>query len=209
MCRGKQMKKILGICAGLLVLGACASVPVQSCGENLARPYFFEQGETLAAFRLTVVRGEQGLDGILQIKKIGDETYEVTLYAVAGGYRIFQATLTREKTEYTFLTPAADHGAVRIKAERFLNLLLFPAQSQGKCKVKSDRVRVRYKHAPMVYTYDVAETYPAQLTGPKSFGKVKLYFEDYEPYEDGQLPHTLHYKDGKVQIDLTLLRLKK
>ena len=203
------MKKILFLLTGFLLLGACASVPVQSCGENLVRPYFFERGEKLAAFRMILSAGEQEIEGILQIKKTADETYDVTIFSTAGAYRLLQATLTREEMQYSFLVPGADRAAVRVRTERFLNLLLFPSKSTGSCKIKSNRMRVQYKHAPMVYTYEAGDNYPEELTGPKSFGKVHLRFEDYQEYEEELLPHRLYYKDGKVQVDLTLLRLKK
>ena len=203
------MKKLLFLCAGLLCLGACASVPVGSCGENLARPYFFEQGEKIAAFRMLLSAGEQNIEGILQIKKTADEKYEVTIFSTAGAYRLLQATLTRDGAQYSFLIPAIDRSAVRIKAERFLSLLLFPSQTRGSCKIKADKWQVNYKHAPMTYLYETDQTYPAELIGPKSLGRVYLTFTDYQPYESGQLPHKLHYRDGKIRVDLTLLRLKK
>jgi hypothetical protein len=203
------MKKILFLCVSLLCLGACASVPRQSCSENLARPYFFTQGEKIAAFRINLMVGAQQVDGILQIKKTGDEKYDATLFSTAGAYRLLQATLTREGTQYTFLIPAIDRSAVHIRTERFLSLLLFPSKTRGSCKIKTDGVQVNYKHAPMSYVYESDKNYPHELIGPKSFGRVYLTFADYQPYEGGQLPHKLHYKDGKVQADLTLLRLKK
>ena len=153
--------------------------------------------------------GEQEIEGILQIKKTAEETYEVTMFSTAGAYRFLQATLTREGANYNFLVPGADHSAVRVKVERFLGLLLFPSQTMGSCKTKSQRVRVNYKHAPMTYTYNIGKIYPDELTGPKSFGHVHLRFEDYQPYEDGQLPHKLYYEDGRIRADLVLLRIKK
>ena len=151
----------------------------------------------------------QEVEGILQIKKTAEETYEVTAFSTAGAYRLLQATLTRDGAQYSFLVPALDRDAVRVRAERFLSLLLFPAQTMGSCKTKSQRVRVNYKHAPMTYVYEAGEMYPEELIGPKSFGKVHLQFDDYQAYEGGQIPHKLYYKDGKVEAKLTLLRLKK
>ena len=203
------MKKILLMGLTICFMSACASIPTQPCKEKRVRPYFFERGEELAAFRVNVKARQQAIDGILQIKKTAAETYEVTLYSVVGAYRILQATLTRARIDYNFIIPAANNVTVRVKTERFLNLLLFPAQSTGKCKAKSDNVRVSYKHAPMRYEYDLEESYPEELIGPKSFGRVHLKFDDYQPYEEGQLPHKLHYKDGKIEADLTLLRLKQ
>jgi len=203
------MKRILLFILLLIGLAGCATLSVQPCGEELARPYFFEKGENLVAFRMMLQAKEQQIEAILQIKKIAEETYDITVFSTAGAYRMLQVTLTREEAKYSFLVPSADHAVVRIKAERFFKLLLFPSQSIGKCNIKKGQRQVAYKHSPMVYTYDMEEDYPQRLTGPKSFGKVYLTFEDYEPYEDTQLPHQLHYKDGKIQADLTLLRLKK
>ena len=203
------MKRILYFLFIVLFASGCASLPKQSCEVGLMRPYFFEQGEKLAAFRMILSAGSMEIEGILQIKKTDVEQYDITIFSTAGAYRMLQATLTREGAQYSFLVPSADRSAVRIKAERFLSLLLFPAQSAGSCKVKNEGVRVHYKHAPMMYEYEKGAKYPEELIGPKFLGKVHLTFEDYKPYEDGQLPHQLHYRDGKVKVDLTLLRLKK
>lgn len=205
-----MMRKFWGLCVLISLLSACASVPVRpACKAAFVRPSFFEHGEKLAAFRVSATAKEYGLEGILQIKKLEADKYEITIFSTVGAYRLLQATLSHQGTEYTFLAPGVDHTAVQIRVERFLNLLLMPSLSAGVCKVKKDNVRVSYKHPIKIYEYPAGQIYPQTLTGPKAFGKLYMTFLDYQLYEGQQLPHTLHYQDGRIKITLTLLRLKK
>lgn len=207
------VQKILGLLLGFIILGGCATVPSGApsmCGGNLARPSYFAQGEKLAAFRVDARAKGKELAGILQIKKQDAQQYEIMIFSAVGAYRLLQGTLTREGMKYSFLSPAVNHVSVKVRVERFLNLLLLPSLSEGVCKYKKDELHVHYKHPIKKYIYLDGAQYPSEVTGPKAFGKLHLHFADYAPYgEEGALPYTLHYKDGEVILDLTLLRLKK
>jgi len=206
------MKRFCILWAVVWSLGACASLPANYhtiCSEQINRPSFFAQGETLAAFRMKSHTDQYGLEGILQIKKQGEEQYEIIVFSNVGAYRLLQGILTREGMKYTYLAPSIDRVVLRVKVERFLTLLLIPSLSQGKCKVKKDDGRVSDKHPIKKYQYPAGEAYPVLVTTPKPFGTVYLNFADYEPYEEGKMPHTLSYTDGKIEVSLTLLRLKK
>ena len=203
------MKKIGLLLLGCLCVGACATWHVQPCGQKLVRPYFFEQGEQLAAFYMQADLRGQRLEGVLQIKKQDEKTYLVDLFSAAGGYRIFQVELTRQNAQYLFMMPAADRAVVRSKTTQFLQLLLFPAQTEVGCRTTLDAHYVYYKQPSMRYVYAPEQIYPNEVQKQKTFGHVHLNFAEYELYEDGQLPQQLHYQDGSVQLTLTLLRLKK
>ncbi len=199
---------------GILIWGlsGCATLHTadrSACAQNHRLPSFFAQGEQLAAFRLQAQAKQYGLEGILQIKKQAEETYEVTLFSNVGAYRLLQGTLTREGMQYSYLAPGADQSAVQVRVERFLTLLLIPSLSQGSCKVKKESVQISYKHPIKKYEYAFGASYPQQAIGPKPFGKTYLTFDEYQPYGQNQLPHTLWYRDGKIYVSLTLLRLKK
>lgn len=205
------MKRILILLVVMSALTGCATLPkgaVSACLVERSQLSFFAQGEKLVAFRMTAITGDYGLDGILQIKKQATDQYEVTVFSNVGAYRLLQATVTREAVQYAYLAPGVNHTAVQIKVERFLNLLLISPQSQGVCRATREGAQVNYKHPIKKYSYVSNNTYPIKLTGPKAFGKVHFLFEQYEPHGEVQLPQVLHYQDGKIQVDLTLLRLK-
>lgn len=205
------MKQIFVLIMMGCILAGCASIPrggMEACLTERLVPSFFAQGEKLAAFRMTATTKGYGLDGILQIKKQDTDQYEVTVFSNVGAYRLLQATLTREQTQYAFLAPGLNHTAVQIRIERFLNLLLMPSLSQGDCKATKQGAVVSYKHPIKKYSYVEKSPYPQELTGPKAFGKVHLQFNQYEPYKEVQMPQVLSYQDGKIEVQLTLLRLK-
>ena len=196
----------------VLLLNACASLPkgrMGACEQKRVRPSYFAQGEKLAAFRANIHIQDQALAGILQIKKTGEEQYDITVFSEVAGYRLLQATLGREGIKYNFIAPAINYTVVQTRIERSLNLLLLPSLSEGTCKIRQNDVRINYKQPAQKYIYLGGAVYPSELVGAKTFGKLHLYFADYRPYEEGELPYYLHYRDGAVELDLTLLRLKK
>lgn len=205
-----KMKKILFLCVSCFILGACSSVGLKpSCdGRSLPRPSYFAAGEKLAAFKFVSSAYGGGLEGILQIKKIDDDSFDVTLFAAAGGYRLMQAVVTRQGAAFSFLVKEADGAVARAKAEQFLNLLLFPPSGYKKCKEKNGVRTVTYQDG-VRYEYAGGEDYPLALFYRKTFGSARLYYGEYAPYEEGLIPHYLYYQDGAVEAELFLITLKK
>ena len=206
------MKKWTVLAAGLVFLGGCASLGLKtSCdGRSLVRPSFFAQGQTLAAFKIALFARGNELDGILQIKKTAEDAYDATLFAVAGGYKLMQATVTKRGTGFVFITPPADKAVVRAKADSFLTLLLFPPDVYKSCREKDGLRSVTYeKNGAVHYEYEAGGEYPRALTYRKTFGTARMNFGQYAPYEDGALPHYIYYQDGSVEAEFILLTLKK
>ena len=206
------MKKWAVLVAGLFFLGGCASLGLKtSCdGRTLARPSFFDRGQRLAAFKITLSARGNVLDGILQIKKMSEDTYEAVLFAAAGGYKLMQAAVTCRGADFIFITPPADKAVVRAKADSFLTLLLFPPDVYKSCREKDGLRSVTYERNGAVhYEYEAGGEYPRALTYRKTFGTARMNFGQYAPYEDGALPHYTYYQDGSVEAELILLSMKK
>lgn len=206
------MKKILSLSVCCFLLGACSSVGIKpSCdGRSLARPSYFAAGQSLAAFKFVSAGYGGALEGVLQIKKIDEDAYDVSLFASAGGYRLMQAVVTPQGAAYSFLVKEADNAVARAKAETFLKLLLFPPSGYKNCKEENGSLRVTYKDGGTFrYEYAAGEQYPSALAHKKTLGSVRLSYGEYAPYEEGQLPHYLYYRDGGAEAELFLLTLKK
>lgn len=206
------MKKTAVLLFGFLFLGACSSVGVRpSCdGRSLARPSYFAQGEKLAAFKISASAYGGAMDGLLQIKKIDDDSFGVTLFAAAGGYRLMQALVTRQGAAYSFLAKEADNAAARAKAETFLRLLLFAPSGYKNCREKDGQITVTYKDGgSWRYVYAAGQNYPQRLELKKTLGSARFAYAQYAPYEQGRLPHYIYYQDGPAEAELFLLTLKK
>ena len=205
------MKKIFFVCLVSVLFSACASLPFRSsCPVYLEQPSFFSMGEKLAAFRLQATGYGASIDGILQIKLISENTYEITVFSALGGYRILQAVVYPDRVEYPFLLPDLDRAVVKAKLNRFWKLLIFKPGADWVCKKTSSGLQLKDKNAKGIYyTYLSQQVRPASLTYKGTFSSVELSFDEYAPYETGELAHHLVYKDGAAEVDLTLLTLKK
>ncbi len=206
------MKKIWILCFLCTFLGACSGVSIRpSCdGRDLQKPSYFAHGEKLAAFRLLATARGYGMEGILQVKKIAEDSFDVTLFAVAGGYLLMQAVVTKEGAAFSYIPKEADSAIARAKAETFLKILLFPPMGASKCREKENVRIVTYKDGGTLrYEYEGAQSYPQSLAYKKTFGSAHLNFAQYAPYEAGELPHLLYYEDGAVEAELILLSIKK
>ena len=195
----------LSACGGNLRRGGCS-------GADLRVPSYFSAGEKLAAFKIGAEAYGSRLDGVLQIKKLDEDSFDVTLFAAAGGYKLVQAVVTREGTAYSFLPKMADSAIARAKADAFLRVLLFPPVSSARknCRVKDGLDIVTYKDdVTRRYAYVEGGSLPQYVTYQKTLGSARLNFDQYAPYEEGEIPHYLFYRDGKLEAELTLLTLKK
>lgn len=204
------MKKFLfaGIC--LLGLGACASIPVQkNCAETKIMPSLFAEGKTLVAFYMQASRKQYGLDGVLEIKKLGANQYEINAFSAAGGYRLLQAIVTPDKTQYQFLIKQADKAVVRAKLQRMWTLLLFQPESMSRCQRKEMKTYISYQ-APFArkYIYEDKNSYPEQVLSSALFNRTTLFFKHYQTVAQEQVPDVLEYQDGAITVQLQLIRLK-
>ncbi len=196
----------------LFLLGGCASWSLQALcdGKNLARPSFFSQGQTLAAFKVVLTAGKNSLEGILQIKKTGEEVYEAVLFSAAGGYKLMQAQVTPRGTDFLYMAPPADNAVTRMKADSFLTFFLLPPNVYKTCRVKDGLRRVAYeKNGAVYYEYAAGAEYPSSALYRKKFGSVRMNLAQYAPYEEDYIPHYIYYQDGAVEAELILLTLKK
>lgn len=207
------MKKIYFILAALCWLGACSTLGrgTGACPAELAaRPDYFAQGQKLAAFRLTARAHGYGLDGILQIKKIEEDAYSFTLFSAQAGLKLAQGTTTPQGTAYSHLMKEADSAAARAKADVFLKVLLFPPHGAHRCRVSGEQILVTYKDGnTWRYSYAPGAAYPRSVVYKKGLGSAKMNYDQYTPYETGELPHGLVYQDGALEVELALLTLKK
>lgn len=208
------MKKCGILLAVILLLSACGgNVRRGGCaGADFRVPSYFAAGQKLAAFKISAQAYGNRLDGILQIKKMDEDSFDVTLFAAAGGYKLVQAVVTPEGTAYSFLPKMADSAAARAKADAFLRVLLFPPASSARktCRMKDGLNIVTYKDAvTRRYAYAEPGSAPQYVTYKKTLGSARLNFDQYAPYEEGEIPHYLFYRDGKLEAELALLTLKK
>ncbi len=201
------MKKIAVLLLSVF-LGACSTLGVkQNCAkQDLKTVSYFAEGQQLVAFRFAAqARGYQA-DGILQIKKKAEGDFEVTAFATAGAYRLMTAVVNEKGVYFTYVLPFADHAVVRGKVETFLKVLLFPPQEIKSCRIDGAVQTVQAEGGN--YRYPVGQAYPSLLTYKKTLGSVALAYDQYAPYEQGQVAHYLQYEDGGISAEMVLISLK-
>ena len=188
----------------------CATVPHGDfCAKNLHRPSYFAQGEKRAAFRVNVQAKGYSFDGILQLKRLDDASYEAVLFLTAGAYQVLRATVTRDTITYHFLTKSADRAFVRKKLNTLFHLLLFAEQGTFTCREKE---QIRYltstEKGTVRYAYERGEQNPYEVSARRMFHTSRLSFAGYGPEGESVLPHQLTYQDGPVVASLQLLLLR-
>lgn len=173
---------------------------------------FFAGGATQAAFKVTGTMDDMGLEGVLVAKKIGDEEFEVSVMT-AGAYRVMQATVTPAGIAYRYLFKDADTSFVRGRINQFLNLLLADVGVYQRYRAETDQLTVTYKNknaaVRLMYKPGVAYPYAAQTIAV--LNTADMFYNEYAPANAGgsmQVPHELTYKDGKIEVLLTLISLK-
>ena len=203
------MKRIVVLICSVF-LGACSTLGVkQNCAkQDLKTMSYFAEGQRLAAFRFVAqARGYQA-DGILQVKEVAEGAYEVTAFATAGAMRLMTATVDKKGVNFTYVLPLADHAVVRGKVETFLKALLFPPQEIKSCRTDGAVQTVQADGGN--YRYPAGQVYPSLLIYKKTLGSVTLAYDQYAPYEQGQVAHYVYYRDGgRVGVELVLVSLKK
>lgn len=209
-----MFKQILTFSAAVL-LCACATAPLKTSGgeaKTREQVNFFAAGHTQAAFKIVGTMDGTGLEGVLVAKKIGDEEYEVTVMT-SGAYRLLHVMVTPQGVAYRYLFPDADTSLIRGRINQFLNLVLLDPGDYQRKYTKKDTLTLVYK-GPNVTTrlsYKLAEEYPFAAKTSTLFNTADLFYLEYAPADaEGttQVPHELVYKDGKIELALTLISLK-
>lgn len=206
-------KQILTFSLALL-LTACATGRIKQIPTDV-RSYkkvnYFAQHEQ-AAFQVVGSLDGNSLEGLLKIKKIGEEDFDVQL--VTGGlYRVLYAMVTPQGIAYRYLFPDVDNSVVRGRITQFLNLLLQDPGVYERSHVSDGKVQVVYKNAQAKITlfYDEGQTYPYAARTRTTLNGADLSYYEYTPSTaqgDEYLPHELTYQDGKIRLDMTLISLR-
>ena len=173
---------------------------------------FFAAGHTQAAFKVTGTLNNAGLEGVLIIKKIGEEDFDVSVLT-GGAYRVLQATATPDAIAYRYLFPDADTPLIRGRITQFLNLLLFDPGLYQRRRVTKEGQMLAYKAktATVHLLYRAQDVYPYAAKTITMLNAAELFYDEYAPANETnsvQVPHELVYKDGKIEVTLALISLK-
>ncbi len=201
------MKKIFLCILVSLFLSACASWQGgKPCTTHAMIPSFFAHDEQRVAFDFLVQVKDYELPGIMQIKKLSLNRYEVIAFSKVGGYRLLAGEITPQKTTYSFILKQADRAAVRNSLQRLWALLLFPPTQVGTCQyTDTGKVQIYQQPHPVRYLYTREQTLPSAAWYKKGWGKATLEFVRYSAYHT---PLELLYQDGGVQVSFRLMRAK-
>ena len=200
----------------VLLLAACATtrvaqVPTQV--RNLKKVNFFAEGKKQAGFKVTGTMDDMMTDGVVTVKKIGEEDFEVVLLT-GGLYKVLHAIVSPEGVAYRYLFKDVDTALIRGRITQLLDLLFTsPTDYAGASQNKMGQTTLTYKgpRAKQTYTYEAGALYPASAWTITALNAADLLYADYMPISaDGQIqvPHTLVYKDGKIVLELELISLR-
>ncbi len=172
---------------------------------------FFAGNATQAAFKVFGSSNGMGVEGVLIVKKIGDEEFDVSVLT-AGAYRVMQATVTPAGVAYRYLFKDADTTLVRGRINQFLHLLLSDVGVYQRRRVETDKLTVTYKNkeAAVRLMYKPQAVYPYAAKTIEILNAADLFYNEYAPAnetESIQVPHELIYKDGTFEVTLSLIRL--
>lgn len=209
-----MLKQILTFSCALL-LCACATgriKQVPSHVRDLQKVNFFAEGKTQAGFRVTGTMDGMMTDGVVTVKKIGDDDVEVLLLT-GGLYKVMHVIVSPEGVAYRYLFKEVDNALVRGRITQLLDLLFLPPGTYAGARTKNGETRVTYQgpRAKTVLIYHEASSYPVAARTVTALNSADLTYGDYMPISaegDVQVPHELIYKDGKVSLDLQLISLR-
>ena len=209
-----MLKQILTFSA-VLFLAACAIAPVKQVpaqARNYKKVNFFTNEKKVAAFKTIGRMNDFELEGVLRIQKIGPEDFDVKVLT-SGSYRVLHAQVTPEGIAYLHLFPEADTALVRGRINQFLNLLVSDLGTYSKMHRKGGNTTITYqgKDAKTNLIYGEQDIYPQAAQTVTLLNTADLFYREYAPAdEEGitQIPHELIYKDGKIELALTLVSWK-
>lgn len=209
-----MFKKVL-IFSLALFLCACAGRQVKQIPPDVRefkKVDFFTDGRTQAAFKVVGQMNEDYLEGVLRIKKIGAEDYDVMVMTGAA-YRVLHAVVSPEGVAYRYLFKDADTAVVRGRITQFLNVLVSdPGVYKGR-RVKDDKTTVTYqgKELKTRLLYGAESVYPYAAQSVTLLNTGELFYNEYAPADaEGvvEIPHALTYKDGNITLDMTLISVR-
>ena len=209
-----MLKQILTFSCALL-LCACATARVKQIPaqvRDLRKVDFFAQGKTQAGFKVTGSMEDLMTDGVVTVKKIGQEDFEVVLLT-GGLYKVMHAVVSPEGIAYRYLFKDVDTALIRGRITQLLDLLFSDPGTYAGVATSKGQTRVTYKgpRAKEIFVYDEGGVYPTSARTVTTLNSADLTYLDYMPAsEDGQLqlPHTLIYRDGKIMLELNLISLR-
>ncbi len=209
-----MFKRILTFSLAVL-LTACAGGRVKQIPADVRdykRVDFFAQGRTQAAFKVVGQMDQDYMEGVLRIKKIGEQDFDIVLMTGAA-YRVLHATVSPEGVAYRYLFKEADTAPVRARITQFLNLLVSDSGIFQSRRFKGEEVILTYKgrEAKEKFFYRKGEFYPYAAQSIVTLNTGDLSYEEYAPFgADGKeiVPHVLIYKDGNVTLDMTLISVR-
>lgn len=207
-------KQILTFSLALLLTGCAVhfakQIPPQA--REYKKVNFFAADHKQIAFKAVGSMNGSALEGVLQIKKIGEEDFEVLLMT-GGAYRVLHATVTPEGIAYRYLFKDVDNALVRSRITQFLNLLLLDVGTYEKMSTSKTQTTLVYKNrfAKTKLFYETGAAYPYGAQSVLPLNTADLNYGEYAPASadsDVQVPHLLIYRDGQVTLELTLISLR-
>ena len=209
-----MLKQILTF-SMVLLLAACATTRVKQVPtqvRNLKKVNFFAEGKTQAGFKVTGTMDGMMTDGVVTVKKIGDEDFEVVLLT-GGLYKVLHAIVSPEGVAYRYLFKDVDNAVVRGRITQLLDLLFSNPGVYAASSTKNGQTRVTYKgpRAKEIFTYEAGNVYPVSARTSTTLNSADLIYADYMPLSadaEVQVPHTLVYQDGKIVLELNLISLR-
>lgn len=209
-----MLKKILTF-SMILFLCACAGRQVKQIPPDV-REYkkvnYFTDGRTQAAFKVVGQMNEDYLEGVLRIKKIGAEDYDVMVMTGAA-YRVLHAVVSPEGVVYRYLFKDADTAVVRGRITQFLNVLVSDPGVYKSRRIKDGKTAVTYqgKELKTRLLYAEGSIYPYAAESVTLLNTGELFYNEYAPAEaegEVEIPHELTYKDGNITLDMTLISVR-
>lgn len=209
------MRKQLLILFSLCLLSACASfgvkqIPPQARGHQ--RVDYFSAGQERVAFKVIAQMEDGYMTGVLRIKKIGAEDYDVLLMG-EGAYKYLEAVVSPAGVAYKYIFKDADSALARSRVNQFLQMLLGAPGTFDSYRVKDGLEIITYKNKDnkvrLIYPQGVS--FPSKASSSTLLNTAEVTYEQYTPYgTDGnlQVPHLLIYKDGNITLDLELISMQ-
>ena len=209
------MRKQIILLLSLGLLGACASVGVKqipAAARGHKRVDYFSAGQERVAFKVVAQLEDGYLSGVLRIKKIGAQDYDVLLMG-DGAYKYLEAVVSPSGVAYKYIFKDADTSLARGRVNQFLRLLLADPGSFMSYRVKDGMEEITYKNqdAKTRLVYPQGASFPSQAVSSALLNSAEINYEQYTPYgTEGNLeiPHLLIYRDGNITLDLELISMK-
>lgn len=205
------MPKLILTFSLAVLLCACATLrktPVVTDLNHYQRVDYFAS-HTQGAFKVTGTLNDFSTDGVLVVKKLGEQDFQVSLLS-AGMFQVLKAVVTPEGIAWEYLFKDVDNALVRGRITQLLDLLLMPKNCRkisvknGEAVITCNGVRTKER-----FYYADNQPYPVRAQTITALNTADLSYADYVPADadGGLLPHHLTYKDGNITLYFTLISL--